>query len=364
MLETIRQFAEEQLVDSDEADETRTAHARFFASRETAVMALWDSPRQREAYAWLVLELSNLRAAFRWAADHDDLDAAAAIAIYATPLGNWIERHEPNVWAGELIERAQAVEYRRLPELYVMAAQCALNGRIEEAVGYAEPGRLAIASGRFDPVRFGGDVFLMNGYMLGGQPERCIEWCRDVIARDQLVHPYARILLAQLLASVGASDEAKAASRGLLDTADASDNPHVACMALFAYGFIHTGDDPQTAYQILRRGLKIAQNSGNRQYESHVLLGLSRLAATQGDPVDAFDYLALAIHNHYDSGSFSFLLLPLAFLGAYFERLGLNQPAATLFGFAATPSRSPPFPRSTSRSPVRANRSASRPTNL
>ena len=32
-------------------------------------MALWDSPRQREAYDWFTLELANLRTAFRWAAD-------------------------------------------------------------------------------------------------------------------------------------------------------------------------------------------------------------------------------------------------------------------------------------------------------
>jgi hypothetical protein len=45
MLETIRQFAEEMLTATgDDANEVRTAHARYFARRETDVMALWDSP--------------------------------------------------------------------------------------------------------------------------------------------------------------------------------------------------------------------------------------------------------------------------------------------------------------------------------
>src|SRR3954468_12697916 len=48
MLETIRQFAEEQLVAGGEATEVRAAHARYFAGREGDIMALWDSPRQRE----------------------------------------------------------------------------------------------------------------------------------------------------------------------------------------------------------------------------------------------------------------------------------------------------------------------------
>ena len=68
MLETIRQFAEEQLVTNGAADGVRHTHARYFADRETDVLALWDSPRQREAYDWFGAELANLRTAFRWAA--------------------------------------------------------------------------------------------------------------------------------------------------------------------------------------------------------------------------------------------------------------------------------------------------------
>ncbi len=61
MLETIRQFAEEQLAAMGAADTARAAHARYFAGREADVMALWDSPRQREAYEWFTVELPNLR---------------------------------------------------------------------------------------------------------------------------------------------------------------------------------------------------------------------------------------------------------------------------------------------------------------
>ncbi len=49
MLETIREFAEEQLVARGAATEARAAHARHFAGREAEIMALWDSPRQRRA---------------------------------------------------------------------------------------------------------------------------------------------------------------------------------------------------------------------------------------------------------------------------------------------------------------------------
>ena len=131
MLETIRQFAEEQLVASGEADETRAAHSRYFAGREADILALWDSPRQRQAYDWFSVELANLRTAFRWAADHGDLDVAATIATYAGWLGYLVENYEPITWAEELIEPARAVDHPRLAALYVMASVCYMAGRIE-----------------------------------------------------------------------------------------------------------------------------------------------------------------------------------------------------------------------------------------
>ena len=90
MLETIRQFAEDQLVATGEAENARAAHARYFAGREADIMALWDSPRQREAYEWFGIELANLRAAFRWASDHRDLDTAIAIACCSAFVGMWV----------------------------------------------------------------------------------------------------------------------------------------------------------------------------------------------------------------------------------------------------------------------------------
>ena len=172
MLETIRQFAEEQLVAGGEATEVRTAHARYFAGRETDILALWDSPRQREAYDWFTVELANLRTAFRWAADHGDLDAAATIATYAGFLGFLVENYEPIAWAEELIEPARAVDHPRLAALYVIASQCYWTGRIEAAVGYADAGQTVIGTG-CDEVPFGIEGGLGAAYLAIGQPERC-----------------------------------------------------------------------------------------------------------------------------------------------------------------------------------------------
>lgn len=104
MLETIGQFGAEQLVARGDAVDARAAHARYFDGSEADILALWDSPRQCEAYDWFTTELANLRTAFRWAADHDDPDVAIAIAWCASFFGVWVEQYEPVAWAEEIIE--------------------------------------------------------------------------------------------------------------------------------------------------------------------------------------------------------------------------------------------------------------------
>ncbi len=120
---------------------------------EADVLALWDSPRQREAYGWFTAELPNLRAAFRWAADRDDLDTAATIALYAF-LGALVEQYEPIAWAEELIEPARAVEHPSLAALYVVACNCCWVGRIDSAIRYSESGQRLIGDARFDRFPF------------------------------------------------------------------------------------------------------------------------------------------------------------------------------------------------------------------
>jgi hypothetical protein len=82
-----------------------------------------QSPTARGVHLFTA-ELANLRTAFRWAADHGDLDIAAAIATYATFVGIWADNYEPIAWAEELIEPARAVDHPKLAFLYVLASQC------------------------------------------------------------------------------------------------------------------------------------------------------------------------------------------------------------------------------------------------
>src|SRR5207244_1885678 len=64
VLETIRQFVEDELVARDSIDAVRDRHAAHFAREATARWAHWNGPAWRESVDWLESELANLRAAF------------------------------------------------------------------------------------------------------------------------------------------------------------------------------------------------------------------------------------------------------------------------------------------------------------
>jgi predicted ATPase len=336
MLETIRQFAEEQLVTSGVAPEVRTAHARYFAGCEADIMALWDGPRQREAYTWFTVELANLRNAFRWAADHGDLDKAAALAICATFLGTWVEQYEPVAWTEELLEPARWVNHRRLAQLYVVAAQCHAAGRVDDAVGYLEASRQIMQSGDFDEVPEEIQTSTSVAYSHVGQFERWVDVCRSVIAAKAGPHTITRACLVMALYFLGEGDEAGVASEGLLAAADATDNPVRVCFALVAHGIGYHDADPVTAYDALRRALTVARESGNRQMEAAAAATMCLFASTDRDPSDFFENLTVAIHHYYDAGAVSNLHNPLAILSAALDRLGHHEQAATISGFAAT----------------------------
>jgi hypothetical protein len=336
MLETIRQFAEEQLAATGEATEARTAHARHFATREADVLALWDSPRQREAYEWFATELANLRTAFRWAADRGDLDDAATIATYAAFLGFCIDNYEPIAWAEELIEPARAVDHPRLGFLYVIASQCYTSGRVEEAVRYSDAAIPVVENGRGE-VPFGIEGLLCIAYLYAGAPELAVEWCRSRVQSGRDAHTVLRTCLIVSLTVAQSYEEAIAATTGLIDAAEATGNPWVLSFALFGFVPAFGHADPVGALKAGRRGLQVAEDSGNRGNGTFLAMVVARIEGEYGDSLRALHYIAVAIHNYHDSGAPMTMRAPMAILATVLDRMARYEPAATIAGFASTP---------------------------
>jgi hypothetical protein len=212
--------------------------------------------------------------------------------------------------------------------------------RIEAAVRCSDAAQLVIGSGRAE-VPFGFEGLLGAAYVAIGQPERWVEWCRAQLARGRDTHTLTRAGLVLARTFAGCGEEARAAANGLIDAAEATRNPWALSYALFAYGFAFLDADPVGALEALRRGLVIAQDSGNRGSESRLATILCRLEAQYGNPLAAFGYLAVAVRNFHDAGNTTMIRFPLAVLSAFFDRLGRYEPAATIAGFAVNPFTAP-----------------------
>jgi predicted ATPase/class 3 adenylate cyclase len=347
MLETIRQFAAEQLTATDAADAARLAHARYFAEREADVMTTWAGPRQREAYEWFTTELANLRTAFRFAADRNDLDVAAPIAVCAALLGYYVEQYEPFGWAEELLESARAVAHPRLAQLYMTAAMCYLTGRNDNFLAYMTAAEEAIDDGRFDAVHVGLHAAIGGGWLYSASPERCVEWARRSLSRwpEHRLWMLPHLVFAYTFA--GAHEEAQAASKELFAVVDTVDNPTLVTGALFAYGYIERKRNPEAAYEALQRALAVSQAVGVRQMESVLASTLSSVAFDHADPANALEYLSLAIRTYYDSGSLTFISGPLGLLTVVFDRLGCYEQAAKISSFDASAISQATFPEIT-----------------
>jgi hypothetical protein len=107
----------------------------------------------------------------------------------------------------------------------------------------------------------------------------------------------------------------------------------------------HPGAPTTRALAALRRGLVIAEESGNRFVGSHLATVLSRIEAEHGDSLTALDHITLAIRNFYDSGNVGSIRSALATLAVFLDRLGRLEPAATIAGFALTPLTESAYPQ-------------------
>jgi predicted ATPase/class 3 adenylate cyclase/DNA-binding CsgD family transcriptional regulator len=85
LLETVRQYAQEKLVESGEADAVRSCHRDYY----TSMAAVLDAPAGHDHERRIEqaeTEIDNLRAAFGWSRENSDVELALALACSLQPL--------------------------------------------------------------------------------------------------------------------------------------------------------------------------------------------------------------------------------------------------------------------------------------
>ena len=78
-----------------------------------------------------------------------------------------------------------------------------MAGRIEAAVGYSDAGQMVIGQGTATRCRSAPRACSALLYLVIGQPERTVEWCRAQLARGRDTHTLTRANLVIALTVAG-----------------------------------------------------------------------------------------------------------------------------------------------------------------
>jgi predicted ATPase/DNA-binding SARP family transcriptional activator len=254
MLETIREYAVEQLESRADADELRRRHAaRFAALVEEAHAALWESVQGPDRASWierLEADYANVRSALAWA---DRADPSLALGIAAGLLEFWLGR-------------------------------C----HFEEGLGWLERA-LSSASGADDALRahaLHSAAFLALGC---GDAERCAALGEESLALYRRFGDLEGVgrtvhLLGQAAEELGQRDRALEYAEESLRLARELGHVRGVIVSLRELGALWAdGGDPARGKELLGESERLAREHGDDTALAAIVLDRARVALAEGD---------------------------------------------------------------------------------
>ncbi|MGH2534295.1 MAG: tetratricopeptide repeat protein [Thermomicrobiales bacterium] len=347
MLESIREFGQEQLTASAEDAEMRTRHASWCVTlAETAAPEL-RGPNQGHWLERIAAERDNLHAAQDWilATGHWSSGIRLALALYTF----WLIRgssHDDSVWLERLLDitpdgldtdhavrRARAIhllgvlrhsvsDYAAAERWYT--ASLARRQTLGDLAGQeATLHNLALlAMGRGDAVR------------ASAIAERAIAVCRELGEPSLLAVCLGNY--ADALISLGHHDRAQTALDEAVDLLRGGSTPREHALYLLRLGDTARWGrgEVETARSLYEEALSRFQHLGDERYAAVVLAHLSYLAFETGQHARAARYVAEALALGHVSDDRGWVATFLDCQSAIAVALGCPEPAARLLGAA------------------------------
>jgi predicted ATPase len=336
MLETIRQFAEEQLVASGSVETVRDRHATYYADRAVAQWTRWDGPEQPETLAWVDAEFANLRAAFQWASDRNDLVTATAVAAHTTMLAYGLQRYEPVGWSEQLLPAATDADIPQLPRLYTAASHCSYTLRPDDGIRYAEQAVALERDARYVPFENGwAHYWHGTAYLFTGQQDVALAIYTDHAAGVGSAHIQGRIGQTLALGLLGRSDEATALVDDTVSLARAHGNPWLIAHALTAAIRAYSRADPVRALDWFHQALAYSVDHGLPFFEANSAQVAAPIEFFHGDTGRALDLYGRALASNHLCGNVVASAVTIRELAIAFHHLQRADTAAILLGAAA-----------------------------
>lgn len=329
LLETIRQFAEEQLLNTGEGASVRRLHARYFAEAADIAWERFASPEQGRALSWFDREFANVRAAFRSSLDQGDINSSALIAVTASFTVE-LNRFEAVAWAREILEAVRESCPEHLADVLSAAStEGFVSGSYEAGLGYGREAIDLVESGR-GRVR-SAIAWTTAGYcaLSLGQGKEGLDILHAGAQRpEDRSLLYARALWSTAIAMTSADPETVQTVEDVLSEARAARVPTGLAWALIARSYVYKDLDPAKAEASAREALTIAREAGLANLEGAALRDLSVQIAQTGEATTALATFSAAMDALEPAGESGYMRFTLGQLGILFARLGRFDDAA------------------------------------
>jgi predicted ATPase/class 3 adenylate cyclase len=284
MLETIRQYAQERLVGSGEANALRDRHAHWYADFARQAGRGLYSPEELEWVERLQAELDNLQAAVTWAVAVGDTEAAMRIGASFPRQGQIRPLLGTTAFAEQAIAVQGAAEHPLRGRALAEAGQAAfLRGDVTTAERLLRESIEAQRHGaRYAAAAF---TYLISALSRRGlqDAEAHYHIVKDGLemaeaAGDHLGAVGMRSAYAIVAMATGHDEEAFEHARQSLTEARALGQPTLEASALFANGQVYANTEPRRALEFFYQSRELSAASGSKATRPYRSLGSSPIS--------------------------------------------------------------------------------------
>lgn len=337
MLETLRHYGQERMVELREGDDVRTKHARWARLLVERTAPGLKSHEERFSGDLVRTEIDNVREALRWAVSK--LDAELAFGIIASLEDYTILRSDVEVtaWADQLLAIPEWADHpRRNVALGLVAYAAWARGDHDGAL---RMGRESLSSeDRHGAVpSWAAWQSIGDAAWFRGWSERAFEHYSDWVDRARQVgDDFALSSALAHLAVAGSFLDRSVAQAALadeaLDLARRCGSPYLVALTLYAKSECVIDDDPAAAMKFVEDGVAIGRGSGNRFAYGLCLSTLASLTGRLGEAAAALTLYRTALENWAASGNWTNQRVLLRNLAEFAARNGEHALTARLLG--------------------------------
>jgi hypothetical protein len=345
MLETLRQFSEQRLLEMADHMVVEERHAEWFADLSTTAYHGMVGPDEARHLAMLLADLSNVQKASRWACAQGHFHLTSKIGACLSHLVASKMRPGMLDWVHEALALLPPEHPARLDYAFAVAYQALFTG---DLTGAADVFALATADVED---RDKAEAMLSNLELIGkfflGETDFVLRNSEDAMNRLYAVGltrmgGTIAIDLALALFFSGDVDEARRVAVIVNSRADQSGNPTLLAWAAYLQGELDADTNPADAIETLEESVEYAVTVGNEFVAGISLIALAATASRHGDSAIAFEALERCIHLFSGAGNRPQLWTAVRNLAEILHSVGADRDALVLHAAAEADSEHAP----------------------